>query len=174
MMPPFCRDWQWLFISHIEKKKRRKLKSKRRQWLTPVHTTLMHCKHVCCEHAHSRDIVRFSVFSCFAVFYLILDKAKSFSATSVIFRHTKCWSVVSRWRKSHVYTISGFWDKTIQSNAAKDGTPRIISTEKIICFVKDILELRKLLIKIHYPCYLSKVRNTCKSKLTLVFVQNKI
>jgi len=76
---------------------------------------------------HSCAILQFSAFSCFQVFCLISNNTKSSCATCFIFWLTKCPSFGPRWRKSRVHTIITFWAITIQSIAAKDGTPCILT-----------------------------------------------
>ena len=89
---------------------------------------------------HFSDIVRFSAFSCFADFYLISNKTESICATCFIFWHTKWARFVSRWRKWHVYTIITFWAITIQSIAAKDGTPCTLLMSKLNVFCSFMCE----------------------------------
>ena len=53
------------------------------------------------------------------------SETKSCCAACFIFWHTKRSNFVTRWRNSHVNTITTFWAITIQSIAAKDGTPGV-------------------------------------------------
>ena len=72
---------------------------------------------------HSCRIVHFLAFLSFEVFFLNSHKTQSFCPTCFIFWHTKCQSFVIQWCKSHAYTMITFCAITLQSIAAKDGTP---------------------------------------------------